>query len=583
MGAIKSFVSAIRPPRSDRFLTVSFMKGVSIGLLIVLLGGCCLAQAPPAPPKRATIQGTVTTDPQGEPVKKALIELIAENQADGGNYTAETGTDGTFRIENILPGRYRLLTERTGFLVIEKRRRSDGRVVSLSEGQELRDVQIRMQAAAVIRGRVTDEDGDPMQGAEVTVVEGTFAGGHRHWRQVGGDRTNDLGEYRVAGLAPGNVYLLVNPPPDFRTLIESGGAGAEKRNPSGSAKPAPTSYQTTYYAGTSDRSQASPIQLHAGDDFPANFSLTPAPSLSIQGSVVNLPPRSSATITLQSRDFNLVMNGAQVHTDGSFLIPDVSPGSYTIQATVEGSPVPMMARQSLEVGTTNVEGLQLAPQPGATIRGRLRLESNGSNRLDPQRIFLQLEPAEHDEGTLAGGESFTNLAHVAADGSVQWSDVPAGTYYVQMIGNNGSTEDWFLKSVNAGGREVGDSGITVNGGVVVLDLVSSPNAGGVDGVVTNNKGEPVSNAVVVAVPEARWLFREDHYRETVSDQSGRFGLHGIRPGTYTLFAWNSVEGEEYYDPDFLRNFEGEGTAVRINDGERKAVQLTALRAQEDSK
>jgi len=559
------------------------MKALSLGLLIALLGGCCLAQAPAALPKRATIQGTVTSDPQGEPVKKALIELIAENQDKGGNYTAETGTDGTFRIENILPGRYRLLTERTGFLDIEKRRRSDGRVVALNEGQELTDVQIRLQAAAVIRGRVTDEDGDPMQGAEVTVDQETFAGGYRHWLQVGGDRTNDLGEYRVPGLAPGNVYILVNPPPDFRTLIESGGSGAENHSQTGAGKPVPpSSYQTTYYPGTSDRAQASPIQLHAGDDFPANFSLTPAPSLSIQGSIVNLPPSSSATIMLQSRDFNLVMNGAQVRTDGSFVIRDVSPGSYTIQATVEGSTVPMMARQSLQVGTTNVEGLRLTPQPGATIRGRLRLESNGSNGIDRQRIFLQLEPAEPDEGTLAGGERFSNLAHVAADGSVEWSDVPAGTYYVEMIGNNGSNQDWFLKSVNAGGREVGDSGIAVNGGMVVLDLVSSANAGGVDGVVTNEKGAPVSNAVVVAVPEARWLSREDRYRETVSDQSGRFSLHGIRPGNYTLFAWNSVEGEQYYDPDFLRKFEGEGTAVRLNDGDRKAVQLRALHAQEDS-
>ena len=65
--------------------------------------------------------------------------------------------------------------------------------------------------------------------------------------------------------------------------------------------------------------------------------------------MVNVPPRASATIMLQSRDFSLVLNGAEIHKDGSFVIHDVSPGSYTILASIEGSPVPMTARQSLQV------------------------------------------------------------------------------------------------------------------------------------------------------------------------------------------------------------------------------------------
>ena len=72
-----------------------------------------------------------------------------------------------------------------------------------------------------------------------------------------------------------------------------------------SDKPAPAAYQTTYYPGTRDRGQAASIQLHAGEDFPVNFSLTPSPSLTIRGSVVNLPPGSSAAIMLQSKDFSL--------------------------------------------------------------------------------------------------------------------------------------------------------------------------------------------------------------------------------------------------------------------------------------
>jgi hypothetical protein len=81
---------------------------------------------------------------------------------------------------------------------------------------------------------------------------------------------------------------------------------------------------------------------------------------------------------------------------------------------------------------------------------------------------------------------------------------------------------------------------------------------------------------VVAVPEARFRGRLDRYRKTVSDQSGRFRLLGIRPGEYTLFAWETVDGEAYYNPDFLKSFEGQGVALQVSEGERKSLQLQSI-------
>src|SRR5271155_1490576 len=319
-------------------------------LLTLLLGaGALLAQTPAgdtAQSTRAVVAGLVTKDPGSEPVKKALIELIAESQSDGGNYTALTGVDGGFRIENIVPGRYRLFVERSGYQEIDKhQRRSEGRVLTLSAGQELKDLVIRLQAAAVVEGRVTDEDGDTMAEAQVALLRQTFVAGHSHWEQVGAERTNDLGDYRIAGLAAGNYFISVTPPPDFRSLIETTGNAPAPHGATASDKPAPAAYQTTYYPGTRARGRPEPIQLHAGDDFPANFSLTKSPTLTIRGSVVNLPPGTTAAIMLQSKDFSLVLNGAEMHRDGSFEIRDVSPGSYTIVATVDNAAVPMLARQ----------------------------------------------------------------------------------------------------------------------------------------------------------------------------------------------------------------------------------------------
>jgi len=567
------------------------MKPVLASLVsfIFALGASAPAQIPASaakPAGRAVIGGIVTKDPGGEPVKKAVIELIAENQTEGGDYTAVTDADGGFHIEGIAPGRYLLFAERTGLLEADKHHaRSAGRVLTLASGQELKDLQIRMQAAAVVRGRVTDEDGEPLPNAAVTVLRQTYASGHSRWEQAGSERTNDLGEYRIASLPAGNYYVSVSPPPDFKSLIEeTGHARSEPGNASAPDKPAATTYQPTYYPGTADRSQAAPIQLRAGDEFPVNFSLTPSPSLSIRGSVVNLPQHSSASIMLQSRDFGMVLNGAEIHKDGSFVIRDVAPGAYTILATVENTTVPMTARQSLQVVSNSVEGLRLAPQPGASVRGRLRLEAKGSvGRFDPSQFFLALQSAERtdDAGPFTMAEGFSNLAHLSADGSFEWRDVASGSYYVQLVSQDDAQQDWFMKSESAGNRDVDASGISVNGGTVVLDLVVSANGAVVDGVVIDRKGEAVPNAVIVAVPETRWRGRLDRYRKTVSDQSGRFTLRGIPPGDYTLFAWESVDGEAYYDPEFLKSCEGQGSQLRVGEGERKSVQVQAIPEAED--
>ena len=558
-------------------------------LLIVPFGVCALAQVAgnvaAKPGSRAAIEGIVTKEPGSEPVKKALVELIAENQAEGGDYTAVSGPDGGFRIEGILPGRYHLFAERTGLLEVDKHRvRADGRVLTLSAGQELKDLQIRLQAAAVVRGRVTDEDGDPLANAQVSVLRQTFVSGRSKLEQAGGERTNDLGEYRVAGLAAGNYYVSVSPPPDFRSLIEAAGVATNAESRAANDKPAPTSYQTTYYPGTADRSQAAPVELHAGDEFPVNFSLTPSPSLSIRGSVVNLPPRASAAIMLQSRDFSLVLNGAEMHPDGSFVIRDVAPGAYTILATVENAPVPMMARQALQIVSNSVEDLRLAPQPGGWIHGRMRLESKNGGRFDPSQIFLQLRSSEGDDEALSGfsmGDGFSHLAHVGADGSFEWKSVPPGNYYVQLAGDGGANGDLFLKSAMAGSRDVSEAGISVSGGAVALDLVASGSGGVVEGVAVDAKGEPVPNAVIVAVPEPRLRGRVEHYRKTVSDQSGRFTLHAIVPGEYTLLAWESVDGEAYYNPEFLKNYESQGSALKVGESDRKSLRVEVIPESEE--
>ena len=152
-------------------------------------------------------------------------------------------------------------------------------------------------------------------------------------------------------------------------------------------------------------------------------------------------------------------------------------------------------------------------------------------------MFLLLRSADGDDDALSAFEweaSFSTLAHVNADGSFEWKNVPAGRYSVQIPEAN-AMPDWFLKSV-AAGRDAADSGFSVSGGTTTLDLVASANGAVAEGIATNQKDEPVADAVIVAVPEARFRSRPDRYHKALADQSGRFTLRGLPPGDYTLFA-----------------------------------------------
>ena len=238
-------------------------------------------------------------------------------------------------------------------------------------------------------------------------------------------------------------------------------------------------------------------------------------------------------------------------------------------------------------GLENLRLSQASDSVAAFINGALNRAERRQQAMEvtisPRENLILLRSADGDDDALAPFNleaDFSTLAHVDADGSFEWKNVPAGHYFVQISEASGMP-DWFLKSVAAAGREVAESGFSVSGGVTKLDLVASANGAGAEGVVSNGKDEPVPDAVVVAVPEARWRTHPERYRKAVADQVGRFVLRGLTPGEYILFAWESVDGEAYYNPEFLKSYEGQGKALHFSEGERKSLRIRAVPAAEE--
>jgi protocatechuate 3,4-dioxygenase beta subunit len=559
------------------------MRHVIMLVCLLALGRQASAQDAPAAKEtgKASLEGTVNKEPGGEPLKKAIVEVIAENQEEGGNYTATSDQDGHFKIRGIQPGRYRMFVERPGYLEVdEKRRRSQGVVLAFGAGQELKDQKVHMLAAAVVTGRVLDEDGDPMPGVEVRVLRRRFGAGHAKFEGPGTE-TNDLGEFRIGGLLAGKYYLSASPPPNL-----TGFMFPPKRVDETGAPSPDTAYVTTYYPNTIDRSQVAAIELHPGDETPVDFSLARTHTARIRGSVAGLAPGTKAVVVLRARDSNTLFIGGDVDKEGKFDIPHVAPGAYAVVVATETADTPLSVRRNIEVSDSNIDGLTLSPFTGAMIRGKVRFSSKP--RMDLSRLSVvlhRIDGAEDFADSILfgddGGPALSAFGQVKDDGSFELKDVLPGLYEIEISSNFKAMADALVESVTAGTKDVADTGLNINGGTLAMDVSVSLGAGEVNGTAVNDKTEPIANAVVVAVPEEKFRTRQSHYRRGATDQDGRFLLNGLWPGKYTLYAWEVLDGEDYLDADFLKQFESQGTPIKVEKASRQTVALKVIPAGAD--
>jgi protocatechuate 3,4-dioxygenase beta subunit len=561
----------------------------SLLLAFFILSAFVLASAQePVPAAHASyIAGTVVKEPGSQPLKKVLVQIVAENQKEGGNYTASTDADGHFHIENVVPGRYRIFIERAGFVgVNEHGLKSDVNVFTAQAGQSLADLLFRMLPTAVISGRITDEDGDPMPG--VRVVAQKKKPGKSTRESVGTEATNDLGEYRLAGLFPGHYWIVAMPPPDFRDY--------EKQEKSSAGEGQPDArYVNTYYPGTYDAMLASAVTLKAGDEMPVNFTLLPARTYRVRGIITGVTAGQKPSVELFSKAGDSYRaNANEIGPGGEFEVRGVAPGSYVLKASSGADSQSITARQDVSVVAADVEGVKLAPQPSFTLSGHLRIE--GSAAADFTQYSANLRQAElpEDPGFFMSQEFFGTNAPVDRLGNFEWRDVTSGNYIVQVYGGDGQGS--FLKSVKVGGRNI-ETGFAATG-PATLDLLVSTKGGTVEGAVVLrekekdadtdhvnndhvNNDHPVANATVVAVPEEKYRKLPDRFGIGSTDQRGRFTIRGMAPGSYTLYAWQDLEDGVYRDPDFLKSQEANGTAVKVEEGSHQTVELKLSPAGEE--
>ena len=533
--------------------------------------------APPAQPTQpedlCAIEGQAVNALTGEPLKKAQITM---NNLGGRTNTtpgAVTDAGGRFVIESIDPGRYNISAERNGFVRFQYGAHGPGRPgapLTLSPGQHMRDLVFRLTPQGVIAGKIVDEDGEPVENAQIRAMRYGFVRGKRQMTAPGFASTDDLGEYRVFGLEPGKYYLSATYHPRNNMTVTQ-----EQR----SAADTSEGYAPTYYPGTNDPTAATMIQISAGAVLGGvDVTLRKTRTVRIRGHVIY--PTGEAlpqfvTVQLMPKEggfWNSTSRGTVRRRDGAFELKDVVPGSYVLMAQWSGESMFRRTRQPIEVGSADLDNVSVVLSPALSLKGQVRVD--GTAEVNLASIHVSLFP--QGPMPIGGGN-----AQAADDGTFTIENVNPDSYSVRVMG---LPPAFYVKSVRMGDFDATESGLDLTrSGAGVLDILVNPNGGEIDGTVEDPHGLLASGAIVVLVPDAK---RRDHpelFQRTASDTSGHFSLKGISPGEYKLFAWEDVENGAYQDPEFLQPFENRGESVTIREGSREDRQLKLIPAESTPK
>ena len=521
-----------------------------------------------AQPVTSRLAGRVLAGDSGQPLHRAVVQLSMPNlvspQTDRWTSTDQTGA---WHLDVVTPGTYKITVSRDGYVTTaygQKRPYGPAGVLIIGSSDVREKLDIVLPRGAVITGRITDELGQPVGGAMAQAMRVRFVDGLRELVEVEsglmsltyGGMTDDRGEYRIYGLAPGRYYV----------------SAAYGRYVSGQTDDRQT-YPRTYFPGTSSIAGAGGLTVTAADPATASFALSPTSLVQVFGRVLTSQSQpASATVSLVAvAAGHAIEAGSRLmgRTDatGAFTIKGVPQGEYVLQARAAGAR-PEVGTTRVGVNSQDVRDVVLLTAPPATIAGQLVVE-DAPQGFGPSAFYVWPVAMDAAAMTLAPGR----MPRVSAAGSFETTGL-VGRFVFRLTQ---PPAGWWLKSVTIDGKDVTDAGYEFRPGeMVTATLVVTRQMGSISGAVKDRAGTTVTDCSVVALannPEL-WGPQTRYIVASAPSADGTFTLAGVVPGEYVVVAVPALEDGEETDPERLAAWRASGVRVSVAIGRSASVALT---------
>src|SRR5258706_14931510 len=164
-----------------------------------------LAQtAKPSPSRRSQVSyriaGTVVNIKTSQPLARVQV-AVTDTKNPQNTQSMVTAEDGRFQFQ-VGAGKYSLQGSKRGFLTFAYEQHENfwtGIVTGTDLDTE--NLVLRLPPTAMITGKVTDDVGDPVRGATITVFRENHSAGVSRIESVSNVPTDDLGTYAAESLA----------------------------------------------------------------------------------------------------------------------------------------------------------------------------------------------------------------------------------------------------------------------------------------------------------------------------------------------------------------------------------------------
>jgi hypothetical protein len=423
------------------------------------------------------------------------------------------------------------------------------RSVMPQSNQSLTVVRIPLTPAAVISGKLVDEDGFPVDRASVQAVTYRLMDGKRRLVPVASVSSNDLGEYRLTGLSAASYHIWIQ---------------------SSNARNWDERYVSQFIDGGLQPGDKNLVEVKAGQEHSGvDGKLRMYEGVTVAGRVV-VP--EGAAVSQTHVDLNVPNSSlfdffaANTQTDGSFQFRHVPPGSYILRArtsnqTNEIHAGDLLVTSPLEVETSDVTGLVLTPhvvQP-IDLAGTVVQQGGGT----PQAVLVVAR------GTNGEGAS----AHSAEDGSFVLKGLLPGHYslrvqpdyqaIVQRAVTTAASPFTFPSSARLGEQEVLETGFAIDSAPAGPLQITMKLPIRITGQVVDSAGNPVPGANLLAFSD------QGPQGAGVSDEKGTFQMTVRTAGDYRILA--TTDRTSSYDLEYLKAHEKDSQALRIVEGQNPPV------------